>query len=399
MKKINMIKKTVRAIAVSSALFAHCKGRLALLALVALFSVAALTVDACTAIVAGKKASATGHVLIGHNEDGTGMFMRHAMLPPGDGKAAVFWSEAKKYAGGDQVGACVYNERGVFVVSNNGGVMQEWDGESFSLPDEGPYSALFGKGIGYDLRFRAVERAHTARECVEIMIALVKEHGYNQYSRNFLVADAEEAWILEVLKGRRYVARRVPDDEVVVYPNCLIFNKLRPDDLASENIKSKGPDFDIIGFYQGPRTWKSPYNLYRWKEMYRIAAGVDLEPGVEYPFSVRPAHRVSADDIKRGLRTHYEGRPWEVKKRHPEKNPKIIEPICRNATVQSLVCEMNPNPKETTMHLTVGRPCEVEYGVYRPFGGILPGDTAFGEKAVTRLVNHELPPSEGMPTK
>ena len=57
-----------------------------------LLSMAALTADACTAIVVGKKASATGHVLIGHNEDGTGMFMRHAMLPPGDGKAAVFWS-------------------------------------------------------------------------------------------------------------------------------------------------------------------------------------------------------------------------------------------------------------------------------------------------------------------
>jgi len=354
--------------------------------------VAALTAEACTAIVVGKKASATGHVLIGHNEDGTGTYMRHAMLPPGEGKAAVFWSEAKKYAGGDQVAACVYSERGVFVVSNNGGVMQEWDGVTFSLPDEGSYSTISGKGIGYDLRFRAVERARTARECVDIMIALIKEHGYNQYSRNFLVADAEEAWILEVLKGRRYVARRVPDDEVVAYPNCLVFNKLRPDDLASENIKSKGPDFDIIGFYQGPRTWKSPYNLYRWKEMYRIAAGVELEPGAEYPFSVRPTHRLSADDIKRGLRTHYEGRPYEVKKRHPKKDPKIIEPICRHTTLQSLVCEMNPNPKETTMHLTVGRPCEVEYGVYRPFGGILPEDTAFGEKAVTRLVNHELPP-------
>ena len=134
MKKTNRIKKAVMAIAVSSAPFAHCKGRLVLLALVALFSVAALTADACTAIVAGKKASATGHVLIGHNEDGTGVFMRHAMLPPGDGKAAVFWSEAKKYTGGDLVGACVYSERGVFVVSNNGGVMQEWDGVTFSLP-------------------------------------------------------------------------------------------------------------------------------------------------------------------------------------------------------------------------------------------------------------------------
>ena len=349
--------------------------------------------DACTAIVAGKRASATGHVLIGHNEDVGGAFMRHAMLPRGDGKAAVFWSEAKNIKGGDKVAGCVYSERGVFVISNNGGVMREWDGVSFSLPEEGEYSALSRKGIGYDLRFRAVERAYSARQCVEIMVDLVNKHGYNQDSRNFLVADSEEAYILEVLKGRRYVARKVPDDEVVVYPNCLVFNRLHTDDIASENIRSRGADFDIIAFYQGPRTWKSLYNLYRWKELYRISAGVDLEPGAEYPFSVRPSHSISIDDIKRGLCSHYEGRPYEVKGRHPRKNPKIVAPICRHTTVQSLVCVMNPNPKETIMYLTVGRPCEVEYGIYRPFGGILPDDTVYGKEAIMRLENHKLPPS------
>ena len=42
---------------------------------------AASRANACTAIVVGKKASATGHVLVGHNEDGSKAFMRYAMLP------------------------------------------------------------------------------------------------------------------------------------------------------------------------------------------------------------------------------------------------------------------------------------------------------------------------------
>ena len=91
-----------------------------------LCSLVPIRTNACTAIVVGKKASATGHVLIGHNEDVSNAFMRHAMLPRQDGKASAFWSEAKLRDGGDKVAACFYNEHGVFVVSNNGGVMREW---------------------------------------------------------------------------------------------------------------------------------------------------------------------------------------------------------------------------------------------------------------------------------
>ena len=317
------------------------------------------------------------------------------MLPRREGKAAAFWSEAKVVRGGGRVAACFYNEYGVFVVSNNGGVMSEWDGECFSLPDEGRFSTLSEGGIGYHLRIRMIEQAHSAREGVKIMVDLVDRFGYRELSRNFLVADADEAWIVEVLQGRRYVARRVPDDEVAVYPNCLVFNRLKEGDIASENMRAKGPEFDVISFYQGPRTWKSPYNFHRWHELYRLAAGVEVDPGGEYPFSVRPAHLVSPADIKRGLTSHYEGRPFEVKKRHPRKSPKVVEPLCRHTTVQSLVCELNPDPSKTVFHLTVGRPCEVPYGVYRPFGGELPADTVYGEEAIERLANFDRPLSRG----
>ncbi|MCQ2392054.1 MAG: C69 family dipeptidase [Kiritimatiellae bacterium] len=349
--------------------------------------------SACTAIIVGKKASVTGHVLVGHNYDSSGMFVRHAFLPRRGDKPAMFWSQIKKPAGGEKVAHFFYNEYGVAVGSNNGGVMNEWDGATFELPDEGHYSTLTDGGIGYELRIRAVETAHTARECVENMAKLVDTYGYSENARNFFVADCDEAWVFMALKGRRYVARRVPDDAVVAYPNCLIFSHLEPGDIASRNIREKGPNFDLIAYYQGPRTWKSIYNCYRWQNMYRLGAGVELTMGEVYPFSVKPAHLVSVQDIKNGLCSHYEGRPEEVKERHPKKSPKTITPICRANTLEALVCILAPNSADSVFHMTVGRPCEEAYGVYQPFAGVLPPDVALGAKALDRLVNHRLPPT------
>ena len=364
--------------------------RYALLALLpCLFS--PIRSNACTAIVVGKKASATGHVLIGHNEDGRNALMRYAMLPRRDGKAAAFWSEVKHPDGDDKVAGSFYNEHGVFVTSNNGGVMREWGSEKYRLPDEGPFSSLEGDGIGYLLRVRMIERAKTAREGVDIMIELIEKYGYNQDSRNFLIADAEEAWILEALYGRRYIARRVPDDEVVAYPNCLIFNKPRSGDIVCKCFRQKGKDLNVTAAYQGPRTWKSMYNFYRWREMYRIAAGVKVDAKDDYPFSVKPSHAITAEDIKRGLSSHYEGCDYEVKARHPKKGPGIVAPICRDSTLESIVCELAPNAANTVIHLTVGRPCEKPYGAYRPFAGQLPDGTVHGEESLTRLKNYNLP--------
>lgn len=359
-----------------------------LLIVFAVFSVSSAW--ACSAVLVGKKASATGHVLVGHNEDGSGM-IRHALLPRRNGAPEIFWSEVKHAQGRDAVSHLFYNEYGVIVGSNNGGVMKSWDGVAYDLPDEGAYSSLSDGGIGYDLRIRMISCAHTAREGVEKMAELIERYGYTQMSRNFFIADRDEAWVFMALKGRRYVARRVPDDVVVAYPNCLIFNRLQPGDLASKSIREKGTDFDVIAGYQGPRTWKSPYNLHRWRNLYRIVAGVELEAGSEYPFGVRPAHPVSVQDIKNGLCSHYEGRPDEVKDRHPAKNPKTIEPICRLSTLEAFVGEMGCTPGETRLHMTVGRPCEVPYGVYQPFAGVFPADTVFGDRAIERMDRNQDP--------
>ena len=360
----------------------------------------ALGADACTAILVGKKASSTGRVIVAHNEDNRpGTYMRYAFLPKREGAMAAFWSELKASSGPCTVAHLFLNECGVIVYSNNGGVMPEWNGVKYTLPDEGEYSTLTDGGKGYRLRVDMIEKARTAREGVEIFTGLVKKYGYTEPSRLFTIADKDEIWVVQVIRGRRFVARRCPDEAVAVFPNCLTINKLQPGDIASDNIVAKGKDFDFISFYQGPRTWKSPYNLHRWQDAYRLAIGVDVPADGDYPFSVKPPRKVSVDDIKRALSTHYEGMPWEVKpNKHPDNNHTDVQPICRKGTLESMVCLMGETPKETVMHIAVGRPCETPYSVYRPLAGELPSGAATGDKALRRLRDYDIPvaPDSGL---
>ena len=384
------------------------KTRLSIL-LAAAFGAGAAT--ACTAVIVGKKASATGRVIVAHNEDNSGdVFIRHALVPARDFAAGekirqepdcaaidqvphafgYFWSEVKSRSENPPAGDMMLNENGVIVFSNNGGWQPEWNGAKGSLPDEGVHSTLTEGGLKHTLRRAVAERARTAREGVAIMTNLVSRWGYAQASRIFTIADKDEAWVVEVIKGRRFVARRCPDDAVVVHPNCLSVTTLRPDDVVSPNIAAKGADFDFTQAYQGPRRWCDLYNCYRWKFLYKATTGVDL-PLTAFPFSVKPTRPVTEEMIRAGLSSHYEGTDVEVKDRHPVDTQTSVVPLCRRTTVESFVCTFGETPKETSLSLATGRPCETPYASYRPFAGVVPSDTAHGDLAVKRLDTHDLP--------
>ena len=80
---------------------------------------------------------------------------------------------------------------------------------------------------GMDLLRLALERAGTAASAVEIMIALLEEHGQGgncgydkefHYDNSFLVADPKEMYVLET-SGKRYAVLKVED-------RCAISNRL-----------------------------------------------------------------------------------------------------------------------------------------------------------------------------
>ena len=366
--------------------------------------VATVNAVACDGFVVGKKVSATGRVIVSHNEDNLPKHrVRHALIPAGaslfsePGRVeipqvaqtyACFWSELKSADGDPRPGDLFYNENGVMIYSNNGGVYEEWDGVKYARPDEGFWSQCVDGGLGINLRFAVAQRARTAAEGVSIMTNLVMTYGYHPLSRIFTIADKDEAWLVQVIHGRRYVARRCPDDAVVAYPNCLTIGRIESGDICSPGIDAKRDTFDFAATYQGPRTWKSPFNLHRGLDLYRIVAGVDVTDATSYPFALKPAHRVSVDDIKRGLCSHYEGMPYEVRTKHPEKGPKVLEPICRLGTLEAMICAFGDKPSEDVIHLATGRPCETPYEMFSPFGGRLSGKVATGEEALAWIGEH-----------
>ena len=358
-----------------------------------------LVADACTAFVVGKKASATGHVIVGHNNDGFGP-MRYAILHAtdsapalveqgrtgglGGGKStALYWQAvySDKAKVGKATGDVLLNEHGVIMFSNSGGFMHEWGGRRSELPDEAAAAVVDG-GLGLSLRFEVVRRAKSAAEGVKIATALIDKYGYGPDARTFTIADRDEAWILCAVRGRRYVARRCPDDAVMAYPNILPVGRILPDDIVSPGIAEKRETLDFAAAYQGVRTKHDLSQKYRILEFYRTAAGVDVDEN-ELPWSVRPARLVGVDDLKRGFSSHATGHGRESV--HPEEVPGVAWPICRLKTLESVVCRFADNPADTHISLAAGRPCETKYDEFRPFKDAPPSYFATGAEAEALL--------------
>jgi hypothetical protein len=221
---------------------------------------------------------------------------------------------------------------------------------------------------------------------------MVKNEDFLKAER-FLLSEAEEDPenydAVHLLADVYWDHAEVMEKKAIEYAKRAL--RLKPGDIVSPCFAAKGADFDFIRSYQGPRTWKSNYCHYRWRGSYKTVAGVDVGEPEEYPFSVKPVHQVSIDDIKRGLKSHYEGMPWQVTDKHPTDGEKNIVPVCRKGTLQSMVCMFADDPSQTELHVAVGRPCETPYSVYRPLAGELPKGAATGEEAIRRLRDYVLP--------
>lgn len=127
-------------------------------------------------------------------------------------------------------------------------------------------------GVNYsDLSRIAMERAHSAREAVEIVGQLIDKYGYATYGGNsHFFADAKEGWVLIDFAGGKglWIAERVgPDDVRMSYPGYILeipADFLRHPDKyrGSANFISfateqgwfdpkSGKPFDVNAVYQG----------------------------------------------------------------------------------------------------------------------------------------------------
>ena len=439
---------------------------------IAAFMILALTGNsamACFTIIVGKNVSSTGKVIVGHNEDDGGRAVyRHALMPaktwnsgtklPAEVYPAArapksddisqvpntfgyYWSEGRETRLGTNVGMSAadafFNENGVFVATNNNGVA--------AIPEGG-----YGKqGIIYNIRRSIAERATNSRHAVMVAAELLRDYGYGQ-SRAYNIADADEAWMLQVTQGTQYVARRVQDNEVVLMPNFFTIRnvdfsnakEVAPDVMANDNyIWSKNlvkhaidsgfykpanpndplyPDFDFAYCYQlkfdannVQSTWNSPSSTLRLSHGISIMTGkewrtdntdvVPNHPEMGYPFSVKPVKfagntiyngTVSPELVKRVLRTHFEGSlddPMEARIALPGANPHdtTIRRTCDQTTDESSVVEFGETPVLTTLWVAFGRPCTQPYIPLHPMGvNSLPQKLVQMEDPVKEMAEH-----------
>ena len=107
------------------------------------------------------------------------------------------------------------NEWGVAFGSNGCGSKED------PVPDLETRGEIIKGGIGFRLRFLLAERCKTAREAVNLGIELISKYGYNGSGRCLNIVDPNEAWQLQMVRGKHYVARKVQDDEVVIIVNTF----------------------------------------------------------------------------------------------------------------------------------------------------------------------------------
>lgn len=207
----------------------------------------------------------------------------------------------------------------------------------------------------------ALQRCKSAREAIATITALVEEYGFlpscGPESEALSIADPSEAWVLEVFAvgpgwepgsgepGAIWAAQRVPDDHVCVVPNWSIIKRIdlsRPDEfMASANYMQFAID---RGWYDPgsgePFVWQKIYappprewaigrlwlfystfapDLKAWpdKTLHGPLDSYDayhqyIEDLSMYPFSARPAGKLSVRDVIAFQRSVFEGTIYDM---------------------------------------------------------------------------------------
>ena len=179
---------------------------------------------------------------------------------------------------------------------------------------------------------------HTAREGVERLGSLLEQYGTYE-SNGIAFNDENEIWWLETIGGHHWMARRVPDDVVVINPNQFGMDGFDFDDAygeAKENMCSKDlREFfmkyrldlnqdgkcnpgDIFGshrdrdhLYNTPRAWFMGRFLaprrYRWD-----GPDADFTPeSDDIPWSLVPERKIAVEDVKYLLSGHFQGTDYD----------------------------------------------------------------------------------------
>jgi len=313
----------------------------------------------CTTILAGKNATHDGSTIISRNDDGAFEAKRVLVMEPKKQpkkyKSVLSHVNIElpnnplRYTYVPNVSknrglwpACGINEKNVAMTAT------ETITSNSRVIGADPLVKLKGKkgkekeipgGIGEeDIVYIVLPYITTAREGVLRLGKLLEEYG--TYEENGIAfADANEVWWMESIGGHHWIAKRVPDDRVVIMPNQFGLdnfdfkdalgkgeNNLCSADLlkfVQDNHLYLGYDMDSFNprlafgsrsdsdhIYNTPRAWYlARYFLerkYKWD-----GENADFTPeSNDIPWSFVPEQKVTVDAIRYLLGTYYQGTPY-----------------------------------------------------------------------------------------
>ena len=293
----------------------------------------------CTNFIVTKGASIDGSVMISYTADSYGFYGELYHYPP-----AVYqngaWLEIYEWDTGKLLGkipqaAVTYN-----VIGN----MNEHQVVIGETTFGGREELVNPKGIiDYgSLIYIALQRSKSAREAIKIMTDLVNEYGYYSEGESFSIADANEAWILELIgkgegnKGAVWVAVKIPDgyisahanqSRITTFPlndseNCMY----APDVISFAREKGyfagKDSEFDFSAAYApidfgairfcDARVW----SLFRRcnPSIDKYVSYVKGESLDRLPLYIKPDKKLSVHDVMNLMRDHYEGTELDMTK-------------------------------------------------------------------------------------
>lgn len=294
------------------------------------------SVTACFAIVVGKDASADGSVLFAHLEQNSGLRnMSYRYIPRIQHEPGTFvhlrrggtwpqpeetWAFLWTSMPGQEFSDGYFNEWGVAIASDACATRED------SYDDLVARGDITDGGIGYKLRRIVAQRAKTAREGLDIATELLNYFGYVASGRTYIIADANEAWMLSVVRGKHWIAQRVPDDGIVLLPNVHIIGH-EADPTDSQNVRMSDGLIDYAierGWYDpesgDPFSFREAFNRDPWEGSFREEHGIDerqwfshslvkgeliqLPATEQLPFALYPKRKYDVTDLANIIRSH-----------------------------------------------------------------------------------------------
>jgi dipeptidase len=291
----------------------------------------------CTNLIVGKKASADGSVLVSYAADSHTLYgeLYHwpaTDWPEGSMLEIYEWDTGKPLGRIPQV-PHTYKVNGM---------MNEYQvtiGETTfgGRPELVDTTASMDYG---NLMFIALQRSKSARRAILVMTDLVEKYGYYSEGESFTIADANEAWILEMsgkgpdYKGAVWVAIRIPDDCISAHANQARIRQFPLDDpqncIYSPDVISFARQ---QGYYNGTNKDFSFADTYApldfsglracearvWNYFRQFKSGMDAYlPYIQgqthkpMPLYVRPEKKISAQILKGCMRNHFEGTIFDM---------------------------------------------------------------------------------------